>query len=228
MPTLALYCALTTTLIGCPAPSDAAAGAGARGESATALRDCERYRNTIPDAFEWCVISEARSVRDVEAMTELCAHAGEMVRDCHYYWVDARRGAFDLQPDTLLAACGPSADCALQILDAFPDPDVVAQIARCEASGRFRGYCAGHAVRRWAEGHPDAAEIARALAGANDEVLGRAVGEMVACRGVGACPDDHSAAAGACAREIASRVSHPRECRVPEAARRAPIPHPMP
>lgn len=190
---------------GCRSPEPTPpAAAGVGGAAGAALGTCERYRDTIPLAVERCLVSAARALPTVEAMAEVCSKAGTLINACHYEWVDARRRIGDLSPVTLLAACAPSADCALQILDTYPDVDVLVQMPRCDAAIRFRGFCIGHAARRWTETEPDAAEIARVLVGAvhDADVIGPTVGIMVACRGVGACPVDGSHVDVACQRGL--------------------------
>lgn len=205
MRTFAYHTTLAVALAGCAAPPEPSPSGGTRaGAAGAALGMCERYRDTIPLAYERCLVSAARLLPAVEAMNEVCSKAGMLTNDCHYEWVDARRRIGDIAPAVLLAACEPSADCALQILDTYPDPDVIVQMTRCEAADRFRGFCIGHAARRWAATEPDAAEIARVLAAAGDDadVIGPTVGIMVACRGVGACPEDGSLVDVACKREL--------------------------
>lgn len=213
---------------GCEDSTPPAPPAG--GAAGAAFRMCERYRDTIPLAYERCLVSAARRLPTVEAMTEVCGNAATLANDCHYQWVDARRRRGDLSAATLLAACAPSADCALQILDNYPDADVLAQMRRCDAALRFRGYCIGHAARRWAATEPDAAEIARVLAGANNEadVIGPTVGTLVACRGVGACPGDGSHVDLVCAQQVEAVRAGRTKCTDPQVSAPQPQARPTP
>ncbi|GDX82577.1 hypothetical protein LBMAG42_43880 [Deltaproteobacteria bacterium] len=206
MRSFAYYATLAalTLGVGCGSPEPAPSAArGVAGAAGAALGMCEQYRNTIPLAYERCLISAARGLPTVEMMTEVCNKTGSLQSDCHSEWVDGRMRVGDLPAATLLAACAPSPDCALTVLDSHPNADVLVQMKLCEAAGRFRGFCIGHAARRWAATEPDAVEIARVMAGANHDadVVGPTVGIMVACRGVGSCPGDGSPVDVACQRE---------------------------
>lgn len=218
IPHYAALAALTLG-VGCgssdPAPPAAAPAGGAAGAT---FGSCAHYKGTIPLAYERCLIASARGLPTVEMMSEVCDQTGSLQEDCHSEWVDARMRRGDLPPATLLAACGPSEDCALTVLDNNPNADVLLQMPLCEAAGRFRGFCIGHAARRWAATEPDAAEIARVLAGAHHDadVIGPTVGIMVACRGVGACPGDGSYVDLACQREVEAVRAGKTKCLDPK------------
>lgn len=182
------------------------------------LAGCARYRTAAPDAYGLCVARRIAEVEEAVAMAATCADAGAWRADCHAAWVLQQSRTHRLPPDALLAACGPSSDCALQQLDAHPDPDVVTQLGRCAAAGPYRADCAAHAVQRWANAWPDAAEVERVRASdAADPVsLGTFVGMGVACAPAGparpACPADDGLYATACRHGAAAYAAAPERC----------------
>ena len=219
-------------MLGCVAlPSPVRPVTTRSGDAAAAVADCERYRDTIPLARERCLITAARTLPGVEEMTAACSPTGPLIAECHAQWVDMRRRRDDLSATTLVAACAPSDDCALQILDNYhPVLEVIAQMARCDAAGRYHGTCVAHAMRRWAEAGPDGADIERVLAaqGPYPDVVGRAVGMIVACRGVGACPDGGTPLAAACLREEQAARKDPGRCYTATGVRTSRPPTPPP
>ncbi|MSP55544.1 MAG: hypothetical protein EXR69_08075 [Myxococcales bacterium] len=188
-------------LVGLMAGCDGGPATATQMQVDAVLAPCERYRLTVPEAYGLCVTRLVVSLRTVAAMDQACGRAGGWESDCHAGWVAEqgrvrpdRRVALHTQaltPIELLEACGPSADCALQQLDAHPDADLLAQIERCERlTGPFVADCAAHGVQRWARGYPGAAEVARVSAGtaAYAVQVGTFVGMVVACAPVGPDP----------------------------------------
>ncbi len=156
----------------------------------------------------------ARKLRDPDDMAQVCEGAGSLRAECHAQWVTEWSKVLDLPWDRLVAACGPSEDCALVALDHRADPDVLVQISRCDAAGRFRGYCVGHATRRWVLSRPDDAEIVRVVTTSTTDpgVLGAALGSLVECHGRGACPTSPRGLADACAREVTAIRAQRSRC----------------
>lgn len=137
------------------------------------------------------------------------------------------RGGAQVTPVELLEACGPSAACTLQQLDAHPDLDVLVQLARCEArTGPYVNDCAAHAIQRWARGYPDAAEVDRVVVATHKYAVqvGTFVGMVVACAPAGpvagpaaasgraACPGGEDLVAVACRRGAEGYGRGPASC----------------
>lgn len=207
--------ALLLALLACDRPSPAASPAA----SAASPRDtCARYRTAAPDAYGLCLARAVVRVDDAAGMEAVCADAGPFSADCHAAWVLQQSRLHRLAPDALLAACGPSYDCALQQLDAHPDADLVVQLRRCAQAGPFEPDCAAHAVQRWANAWPDAAEVdrVRAAAVADPVSLGTFVGMGVACGPAGpgrpSCPPGEDRYALACRHGAAGYAAAPERC----------------
>ncbi len=209
---LALACAAPVAPVG-PAPADAAVAAP--------LARCAPYRTAAPDAYGFCLRREVATLADADAMAEVCAAAGTWQADCHAEWVLQQSRLHLLTPAALLDACGPSADCALQQVDAHPDPDVLVQIGRCEArAGAFVDDCVAHALQRWAASYPAGPEVARVAAGTERYAVqvGTFVGMIVACAPLDAagtparCPDGGALYGEACRRAAASYAQDRSRC----------------
>ncbi len=174
-----------------------------------------------PDVAAYCWMREGAAAPSPAQALTTCARAADLAPDCRSLWVSAHLQAPDLDADALLAVCrgddpvahGVAADrvagdCALSVLDARPEPDLLAQLARCPMAGPFADDCAVHAFDRWRRAPPDAAEVARvAAAGVYPEHTGRYVAAVVACSGVGDCGEDPAVHphCEASLREIAQR-----------------------
>jgi hypothetical protein len=208
--------------IGCTAPV-APAGPVAPTAAAVAatLARCAPYRTAAPDAYGFCLRSSVATLADAGAMAEVCAAAGIWQADCHAEWVLQQSRLHLLAPAALLDACGPSADCALQQLDAHPDPDVLVQIGRCETrAGAFVDDCVAHAVQRWAASYPAGPEVERVVAGTDRYAVqvGTFVGMIVACAPLDAadtrarCPDGGALYGEACRRAAASYAQERSRC----------------
>ncbi len=202
------YAALVAfALAGCAEPAAPLAPAG--------LESCSRYRDTVPHAYERCVLEMAIEAPDVASLNALCANAGDLRGECHAQWVERHARLGRVASAILLEACGVSSDCTLRVLDDHPDPDLLVQISRCAAAGAFEGFCVTHAVRRWASLPPDVADVERVLAATGrrqPEVVGPALGMLAACRGLGSCPAPSSAIGAACVREAEQARQHPSRC----------------
>lgn len=133
---------------------------------------------------------------------------------CRTAWVDERLRVNDTPRGVLLDACGPQAECALQVLDAYPEPEPLAQLAVCSRAGSFEPDCRGHAFQRWALAAPDAAEVARVVAGSppDDRRLGYFLGLVVACQGTISCPADAGPMASECSQARQKFARSPEDC----------------
>ena len=205
-----VFGALLLIATGCAAPvapaglvspaSPAAVAAASPAAVAAALARCAPYRTAAPEAYGFCLRSRVATLADAGAMAEVCAAAGSWQADCHAEWVLQQSRLRVLAPAALLDACGPSADCALQQLDAHPDADVLVQVAGCQArTGAFVDDCVAHAVQRWAVAYPDAPEVERVVAGTPNYAVevGTFVGMIVACAPTPAGPASGSLAGSA-------------------------------
>lgn len=183
-----------------------------------ALALCEPYREALIDAYGMCLKRAAVSLATPEEMDALCKHAGGWETECHSSWVDARHRLRHFDNETLLRACGPAADCALQRLDAEPDPDVLAQIGRCgKYAGVYTQDCVGHALQRWASAGPDATDIARVVAEPSwyEVQVGTFLGMIVACQGTTTCPEGEGRLATACRLGAQGYERNPSACNGP-------------
>lgn len=181
-----VFGALLLIATGCAAPVAPAGPVSPASPAAVAatFARCAPYRTAAPEAYGFCLRSRVATLADAGTMAEVCAAAGSWQADCHAEWVLQQSRLHVLAPAALLDACGPSADCALQQLDAHPDADVLVQVAGCQArTGAFVDDCVAHAVQRWAAAYPDAPEVERVVAGTPNYAVqvGTFVGMIVAC-----------------------------------------------
>lgn len=205
-------------LIGCespPPPPAAVPNPTAQPAGAKALlAACEPYREAVPEAYGLCLKQGIGGLKTVSEVARVCGLAGGWELECRAGWVGAQSRQ-NISPQVLLEACGPSADCALQQLDAAPDPDVLVQMDRCvrHASSLVEP-CVGHAFQRWALARPSMAEVARVQSrpGRFDFQIGTFIGLVVQCQGTVACPQGEGALAKGCAQGRASYARNPERC----------------
>lgn len=202
----------------------ACAGGAAGGSApAPAVADlgvpaCARYTESA-EVYQQCVLQTARFHADAAEAERICASlGGSLSAECREGWVTeqlAHPERLGGKAELLLAVCGGASDCGFVVLDHLPDPDPVAQEARCrQYAGRFAIDCAGHALQRWVTSHPlpeDQARVAAALGERWPEPTGFWIGLWLACGGEGECPS--AAVVGdACVRSRAAARSDPRQC----------------
>ncbi len=180
---------------------------------------CAPYWPTLPDAFALCVTRAAANVPTRAEMQALCAQADSWSAECHAGWVARQSGNPAAVPAELLDACAPSDDCALQQLDAHPDPDVLLQVARCETySGAFVTDCVAHATQRWARAWPTGSDTTRVIAGTAPYAVqvGTFVGMVAACAPAGpdraTCPAGEGLVQTACLRAEQAYRAQPASC----------------
>lgn len=163
-----------------------------------------------PDAdhFGFCLATSVEYLPRAEAEVR-CALAGAWEDECRDRWVAARLrtigpvppgslGALATDPEQVRRAealvdfCRED-DCRFQAVDRFRDPDLVNQLRRCAAAGRFEASCGSHALESWQGLPPRAEEAARLLDAAprlSGEARSRAVeaaGWALGCLGL-PCP----------------------------------------
>lgn len=197
----------------------ALAACGAVGPAEGQPAACARYQRALPDAYGLCVARAAATVPTLAGMQALCANAGSWEAECHAGWVVRQSGNPAADPAALLAACAPSDDCALQQLDARPDPDVLAQVSRCEAyAGAYVNDCVAHATQRWARTWPTGAEVTRVVAGTTPYAVqvGTFVGMVAACAPPSgdraSCPAGEGLLQTACHRAEDAYRAQPSSC----------------
>ena len=136
-------------------------------------------------------------MREVRARPELgparCDEAGPWAAECRIGWARVRLGAPDSTLDELLPACDVDEECLFDVLDAKPDPDLLAQLALCDLHlDSTAPFCQQHAANRWLASTPDEGEQARIRTATGfDEPRAKALGHLVACQGVGSCDGLH-------------------------------------
>ena len=140
------------------------------------------------EVYGYCVYKNAKTLPDIKNVNEYCSQAGKWQDDCRQTWVIEYRNAYSLE--TLMEICAQNADCAFQLLDTKPHPDLLEQVPLCiRYADRYRHDCVMHAIQRWYFEWPDAEEIARVANEKNPfpEQIGTFIGARVACDGVGTC-----------------------------------------
>lgn len=182
------------------------------------VASCARYTETA-EVYQQCVLQAARFQSDAAEAERICASlGGALSAECREGWVTeqlAHPERLHGRADMLLAMCAGASDCGFVVLDHLPDPDPVAQEARCrQYAGRFAIDCAGHALQRWVTSHPlpeDQVRVAEALGGRWPEPTGFWIGLWLACGGEGECPSA-PVMGDACVRSRAEARSEPGQC----------------
>ena len=154
------------------------------------LAVCASYAN-MPNALGYCVVRRAASAPSVEDMVRLCDKAGAWEGECRRSWVAGHSDpSLGYPRATLLEACGVNADCAFELLDAWPQTDVTAQLQDCASYARhYAQDCAVHALQRWVQTRPGPQQVSY-VANLNTpwpSQVGYAVGMVAACQGMGTC-----------------------------------------
>lgn len=179
---------------------------------------CAAYPSA--DAFGYCLATSVRYLSP-DAAEGRCALAGSWESECRYRFVAARLRDIAVPPpggmgtlaedpkqitraDAWLYFCADD-DCRFMVVDRFRDPDLVRQLDRCGAAGRFVSDCAAHAVESWETLPPDLART-RSLWEAiprfpphRTNRAAESAGWAFACLGE-PCPPGSEAAVNACAR----------------------------
>lgn len=179
---------------------------------------CSRYTESA-EVYQQCVLQAARFQSDAAHAEQICESlGGSLSAECREGWVTeqlAHPERLHGRADLLLAVCGGASDCGFVVLDHLPDPDPVAQEARCrQYAGRFAIDCTGHALQRWVTSHPlpeDQARVAAALGERWPEPTGFWIGLWLACGGEGVCPAG-PVVGEACARSLAAARAEPGQC----------------
>ena len=125
--------------------------------------------------------------QNVEDIDYFCTHAAHLEAECRQNWVMRNKNTASL--DALISVC-KSDDCALEILDAKPDDDVLIQMTLCEQhAGRYGRDCIMHALQKWYFDWPPDWEIARVNKAHSryPELVGTYTGARVGCDQVGNC-----------------------------------------
>jgi len=126
--------------------------------------------------------------------------------------------------EDLLEVCDSNADCSFELLDFRPSNEVTVQMDRCNKhAGKHAGDCTRHAMQRWFYTKPTAQDLARVAQFETDhfDKVGYWLAAVVACQGVGECPDDDRAGKF-CVSTAATFERVPTGC---PAATKQPLPH---
>lgn len=174
------------------------AGCSAEREVAPTAVGCAAYADR-PEVYAFCVRREAASL-DLAAAKAKCdtlpARAGE---ECRKAWVEERIHAPNATPkQDLLSMCAGSADCGFNVIELYPEPDPLAQIAACKAlAGAFTPDCVGHTLQRWQLSEPAEETIAPMIAATAEwpDRMGHFVGVLRYCQGQRVAPDAPASAA---------------------------------
>ena len=169
----------------------------------------------MPDAHGYCLAKLGARLSTAEEVEALCPDAGEWESECRYGWVAGRMTDHRYTTQALLEACGPSDDCAFELLDARPLDDVLAQAEACTThAGRHARDCFGHALQRWWMDSPDAEDRARvfAAATANPDRQAYYAAVYAVCEGEGSCEDLHPQARRDCTRYTDDLTRNPGRC----------------
>jgi len=163
------------------------------------LADCQRYSE--PEFRDYCLVS--LSSRPAARLAD-CSALSEGADRCRLGWAASPADSREVPREEHLVACGEVTDCALAVLDARPDADIVAQLAACRAhTGPHARDCTVHALQRWAATGPDRASFDAVARQADFPVaVGEILGLVVACQGIGGCDGLAPATRAACARAV--------------------------
>lgn len=157
------------------------------------LASCAEYRQ-LPEVYGVCLAERVMSLGSAAEVGDLCPQAGRWEEACRQAWVDHQvRMHSAVSRTDLLAACGPNADCAFQLLEASPAADVLDQIRACETYVRaYESDCIGHALHRWVDARPPATDAERVLTGAPGHApqIASFLGMSEGCGGTMACAGD--------------------------------------
>lgn len=177
---------------------------------------CAAY--TDPDTLGFCLATSVRYLSPEEAAAR-CALAGSWEAECRYRFVAARLRDIAIPPpgalgtlaedpkeltraDAWLSFCADD-DCRFMVVDRFRDPDLVHQLERCGAAGRYVSDCAAHATESWRTLPPDRARTEALWAAIprfpehRTNRAAEAAGWAFACLGL-PCPAGSAAAVQAC------------------------------
>lgn len=176
---------------------------------------CVAYKGT--EAFGYCIYRYAGGLPDIPTVKTVCAQAGEWEGRCRHAWASGRMSANSgFTTEELLDLCGPSPDCAFQVIDFRPDPSIDRQMALCEqVTGPFAQDCVGHALQSWWMAGVTAEELARviALPSRFPDRLGFWAGAVVGCSKVGACEGGTPQVVKICADLAEDFTFNPDKCK---------------
>lgn len=180
------------------------------------LAACATYTK-MPEVYGVCLVKQVNVLRDVADVHRVCTSAGAWENECRHTWVGEQvRMRRDVPRSVLLDACGPSEDCAFQILDTQAEGDVSSQLRLCETRvASYLSDCVGHTLERWAlEKKPDLVEGQRVidLEPAYADAVGRALGRVSACTQALTCQPTEDTAWTACRTAAAELRQDLRRC----------------
>lgn len=174
---------------------------------------CQPYADD-PDLLGYCLASRVgkRQFGD-PGVDQACGEAGPWEALCRTRWAvgkTKRTGTVDIA--ALLAVC-TTEDCRFEVLDAWDDPDVSAQAARCIAHlPTYAEDCVGHALNRWWLDSPTLAQTqVLQQSKAFPRTVGLYLGYVAACHGIGECGGEPDVAAG-CAEGLRRAEERPEIC----------------
>lgn len=160
---------------------------------ASTRASCAPYED-VPEVLGVCLAQRVVSLESAADVELLCPSAGAWEAGCRQAWVDEQvRLGRDVPDERLIAACGGNSDCAFQVIDRAPSPDVLVQMTRCETYAvAYQSDCIGHALHRWVNARPTPEQGAAVLAAAGRNArrvsmyhgMSEACGYTLACSGV--------------------------------------------
>ncbi len=166
---------------------------------------CDDYSG---DARSACIARWARDAATADEAATRCDADPDDEPGCRLLWVESQLRHHDTPRSDLLAFCAGD-ECALRVLDALPDDDVVLQVSSCTAwAGTLAPDCATHAYARWVVSAPSAATIAevRELPSPFAERRDKALGHMLGCaHPPSPCPEAYGEACAEGLRQVAAR-----------------------
>jgi len=182
---------------------------------ASSRASCAQY-DDVPEVLGVCLSQRVVSLSSSSDVEALCPSAGAWEGACRQAWVEEQlRLRRDVPDDQLIAACGSNSDCAFQIIDRAPSPDVLTQITRCETYAvAYQSDCIGHALHRWVVSRPtpEAGAAVLAAAGRNTKRVAMYFGMSEACGYSFSCAAVVDAEAEECRVSAALYRQSPARC----------------
>jgi len=178
--------------------------------------ECRNYYGS--EVFDFCIYHNSEYILSVEDVDRYCPLAGVWEAECRFNWAAqiVRRQRHKIKDiELLLPKCNGYSDCAFELLDELPDPNIIRQLNLCKAYVKADyDDCVSHAIQRWTNGNPtekEADEIMRLLPQLPKNIT-RYYAQAVLCQGFDSCEGSEISAVQ-CRRQMVLLNDSDRPCR---------------